>query len=80
EIIETILGEDLKIEYKAPLGHKVPKQNTFSHNVYMADFVTAENTGCVHIAPGHGIDDFELGMKHKLPIFCPVGPDGKYTE
>lgn len=79
EILETILGEDLKIEYKAPLGHKVPKQNTFPHNVYMADFVTAENTGCVHIAPGHGIDDFELGMKHKLPIFCPVGPDGKYT-
>ncbi|HEX7627399.1 MAG TPA: isoleucine--tRNA ligase [Candidatus Methanoperedens sp.] len=80
EILETILGEDLKIEYKAPLGHKVPKQNTFPHNVYLADFVTAENTGCVHIAPGHGIDDFELGMKHKLPIFCPVGPDGKYTE
>ncbi|VVB51509.1 Isoleucine--tRNA ligase [uncultured archaeon] len=79
EILETTLGEDLKIEYKAPLGHKVPKQDTFSHNVYMADFVTAENTGCVHIAPGHGIDDFELGMKHKLPIFCPVGPDGKYT-
>ncbi|KAB2947825.1 MAG: isoleucyl-tRNA synthetase [Candidatus Methanoperedens nitroreducens] len=79
EILETILGEDLKIEYKAPLGHKVPKQNTFPHNVYMADFVTAENTGCVHIAPGHGIDDFELGMKYKLPIFCPVGPDGKYT-
>lgn len=80
EVLETILGEDLKIEYKAPLGHKVPKQNTFPHNVYLADFVTAENTGCVHIAPGHGIDDFELGMKHKLPIFCPVGPDGKYTE
>ncbi len=80
EVLETILGEELKIEYKAPLGHKVPKQNEFPHHVYMADFVTAENTGCVHIAPGHGIDDFELGMKHKLPIFCPVGPDGKYTE
>ena len=80
EVLETILGEELKIEYKAPLGHKVPKQNEFPHHVYMADFVTAENTGCVHIAPGHGIDDFELGMKHHLPIFCPVGPDGKYTE
>ncbi len=80
EVLETILGEELKIEYRAPLGHKVPKQNEFPHHVYMADFVTAENTGCVHIAPGHGIDDFELGMKHHLPIFCPVGPDGKYTE
>ncbi|MBU4491957.1 MAG: isoleucine--tRNA ligase [Euryarchaeota archaeon] len=80
EVLETILGEELKIEYKSPLGDKVPKQKEFKHNVYMADFVTAENTGCVHIAPGHGIDDFELGMKHDLPIFCPVGADGRYTE
>jgi isoleucyl-tRNA synthetase len=80
EVIETVLGEDLRIEYDAPLGDKVPAQREFSHNVYLADFVTAENTGCVHIAPGHGIDDFELGMKNKLPIFCPVGPDGRYTE
>ncbi|MCZ7396913.1 MAG: isoleucine--tRNA ligase [Candidatus Methanoperedens sp.] len=80
EILETMLGEDMHIEYEAPLGDKVPKQQTFAHNVYLADFVTAENTGCVHIAPGHGFDDFELGMKNDLPIFCPVGPDGRYTE
>ncbi len=80
EVLETILGEELHIEYKPPLGDKVPKQNEFKHYVYMADFVTAENTGCVHIAPGHGIDDFELGIQHNLPIFCPVGPDGRYTE
>jgi len=80
EVLETMLGEDLRIEYEAPLGEKVPLQKNFPHNVYLADFVTAENTGCVHIAPGHGIDDFELGMKNNLPIFCPVGPDGRYTE
>ncbi|GFO96634.1 isoleucyl-trNA synthetase [groundwater metagenome] len=79
-VLETLLGEDLRIEYEAPLGNKVPAQKEFAHNVYLADFVTAENTGCVHIAPGHGIDDFELGMKHNLPIFCPVGPDGRYTD
>src|SRR3989304_1241005 len=80
EILETMLGEDMKIEYEHPLGDKVPQQKAFKHNVYLADFVTAENTGCVHIAPGHGIDDFELGVKNNLPIFCPVGPDGRYTE
>ncbi len=80
QVLETMLGEDMHIEYRAPLGEKVPKQKVFPHNVYLADFVTAENTGCVHIAPGHGIDDFELGMKNNLPIFCPVGPDGRYTE
>ncbi len=80
EVLETVLGEDIKIEYLHPLDSKVPLQKQFKHNVYMADFVTAENTGCVHIAPGHGIDDFELGAKHGLPIFCPVGPDGRYTD
>ena len=33
----------------------------------------------MHIAPGHGIEDYELGMKHHLEIFCPVGEDGRYT-
>ncbi|MCX9010566.1 MAG: isoleucine--tRNA ligase [Candidatus Methanoperedens sp.] len=80
EVLKTMLGEDIHIEYLHPLEDKVPKQKEFRHNVYMADFVTAENTGCVHIAPGHGIDDFELGVKNKLPIFCPVGTDGRYTE
>ena len=41
--------------------------------------MTAENTGCVHIAPGHGLEDYELGMKHHMEIFCPVGGDGRYT-
>ncbi|SNQ59840.1 isoleucine--tRNA ligase [Candidatus Methanoperedens nitratireducens] len=80
EVLDTMLGEDVRIEYLHPLSDKVPKQKDFPHNIYMADFVTAENTGCVHIAPGHGIDDFELGVKNNLPIFCPVGPDGRYTE
>ncbi len=80
EVLETIPGDRLVAEYIHPLSDKVPKQKEFRHEVYVADFVTAENTGCVHIAPGHGIDDFELGMKHDLPIFCPVGSDGRYTE
>ncbi|AGB49746.1 isoleucyl-tRNA synthetase [Methanomethylovorans hollandica DSM 15978] len=81
EILDTMLGEDLTtLEYEHPLADQIPKQARFKHNVYLADFVTAENTGCVHIAPGHGMDDFEVGMKHGLPIFCPVGPDGRYTE
>ena len=57
----------------------MPRQKEISHGVYAADFVTAENTGCVHIAPGHGLEDYELGMDHHLEIFCPVGEDGRYT-
>lgn len=81
EILGSMLGEDLtSLSYEHPLADKVPRQAAMEHNIYLADFVTAENTGCVHIAPGHGMDDFEVGLKNNLPIFCPVGSDGRYTE
>ncbi len=49
--------------------------------VYEQDAETkSEGTGLVHIAPGHGFDDYEVGRRYNLPIFCPVGPDGKFTE
>jgi isoleucyl-tRNA synthetase len=43
------------------------------------DFVTdTDGTGFVHIAPGHGADDFELGSKHGIEVPQTVGPDGTY--
>lgn len=80
EVLETMPGRELVgLEYENPLSDVVPAQAGFEHRVYLADFVTIENTGCVHIAPGHGLDDFTIGTEHYLPIFCPVGPDGRYT-
>ena len=44
------------------------------------DFVTTEaGTGFVHIAPGHGEDDFRLGRENGLPVPETVGDDGTYT-
>ncbi len=81
EIVETYLGEDLVgLEYEHPLSDEVPLQKKWRHAVYIADFVTAENTGCVHIAPGHGLEDYELGVKEGLEIFNPVDDRGVYTE
>ncbi len=80
EIIETRLGEDLVgLEYEHPLSDEVPLQKEIRHKVYMADFVSAENTGCVHVAPGHGLEDYELGISHGLEIFNPVDDRGIYT-
>ncbi len=46
-----------------------------------ADFVTVEQgTGLVHIAPSHGADDFELGMRHGLEVPDTVAEDGSYTD
>jgi isoleucyl-tRNA synthetase len=49
--------------------------------IFAADFVTMDTgTGAVHIAPGHGEDDYSLGRKQGLPILSPVDDHGRYTE
>ncbi len=49
--------------------------------IYAADFVTLDTgSGCVHIAPGHGEDDYRLGLEHNLPLLSPVDDNGRYTE
>jgi isoleucyl-tRNA synthetase len=46
-----------------------------------ADFVMADQgTGLVHIAPGHGADDWDLGQANGLPVPDTVGPDGVYLS
>ncbi len=43
--------------------------------------VTAEaGTGCVHTAPGHGADDFKVGLKYNLPVLCPVNESGQFND
>jgi len=80
ELLGVLSAEQMQeLHYEHPLGDMVPRQKEIVHGVYAADFVAAENTGCVHIAPGHGLEDYELGMNHHLEIFCPVGEDGRYT-
>jgi isoleucyl-tRNA synthetase len=47
--------------------------------VIVADFVTLDaGTGAVHIAPGHGQDDFAAGLANDLPLENPVGANGVY--
>src|SRR5438270_194608 len=49
--------------------------------VLTADFVTMDTgTGAVHIAPGHGEDDYWLGKENKLPILSPVDDHGRLTD
>ncbi|MFC1890021.1 isoleucine--tRNA ligase [Thermodesulfobacteriota bacterium] len=37
-------------------------------------------TGCVHTAPGHGQEDYEIGLEYGLEIYTPVDDDGYFTE
>ncbi len=49
--------------------------------VVLGDHVTQEaGTGAVHTAPGHGADDFKVGLKYQLPVLCPVSESGTFTD
>ena len=49
--------------------------------VISGDHVTLEDgTGLVHTAPGHGTDDYIVGLANNLEIYCPVKADGVYDD
>ena len=81
-ILKTVKGTDLEgLEYYHPLTNHIPAQKEFNHKIILGTHVTLEDgTGCVHTAPGHGPEDYEVGIKNGLPPFCPVGEDGHYTS
>ncbi len=79
-ILETVTGDALiGMHYRSPLEEQVPIQKDVHHRVVYADFVTMENTGLVHLAPGHGWDDSLVGQKEGLESLCPVDNAGIYT-
>ena len=46
-----------------------------------AEYVTLEDgTGLVHTAPGHGVEDYQTGLREGLPIYCPVKADGTFDD
>ncbi len=53
----------------------------FTVPVILGDHVTTDSgTGCVHTAPGHGVDDFVVGKQYNLEVANPVGANGVYLE
>jgi isoleucyl-tRNA synthetase len=49
--------------------------------VVFADYVTLDTgTGAVHTAPGHGLEDYETGIKYNLDIVSPLDDYGRFTE
>lgn len=49
--------------------------------IITGDHVTADaGTGAVHTAPGHGVDDYKVGLKFNLGLLCPVDESGQFTD
>jgi isoleucyl-tRNA synthetase len=72
----TFKGQDLEhTTYRHPLFDRE------SPVVVGGDYITTESgTGLVHTAPGHGQEDYIVGLRYGLPILAPVDDNGNFTE
>ena len=75
ELVKEIKGSELEgILVKHPFYNRTSM-------LILGDYVTAETgTGLVHIAPGHGEDDFNVCLKYGIKPYCPVDEHGKLTS
>jgi isoleucyl-tRNA synthetase len=75
KVITKINGSQLEgLTYKHPFVNRTCQ-------IILADYVRLEDgTGIVHIAPGHGEEDYESGLKYNLPVISPVDRSGRFTS
>jgi len=84
-IVEEMKGEKLDgLQYEHPLADMFSYQKGLknAHRVVMNEqYVTLEDgTGLVHTAPGHGQEDYKIGIENKLPSLSPVNMDGTFDK
>lgn len=74
-IISTIKGKEIEgMELAHPFYSRISR-------VLNGNFVNLdEGTGCVHIATGHGEEDYSVGLKYHLPVYSPVDEEGRFTS
>ena len=76
KLIRTYKGHELEL-----ITCKHPLYENKSSLVILGTHVTDEDgTGCVHTAPGHGAEDFFVGLKYNLEAYCPVDEKGQLTS
>ncbi|AEF95122.1 Isoleucyl-tRNA synthetase [Desulfotomaculum nigrificans CO-1-SRB] len=74
EILAALKGEQLE---RVTCRHPFVDRESL---VILGDHVTLDaGTGCVHTAPGHGEEDFEVGKKYNLPVLAPLDNKGRFT-
>lgn len=80
KVLEEINGVDLEYtDYEPLFNYFKPENKTWF--VTLGDFVTMEDgSGIVHIAPAFGEDDYQIGLKYKLPVFQAVGTNGRFKD
>ncbi len=76
-------GEPVRVKGKQLFGltYTAPIRHDLTGKVIYGDHVTLDTgTGAVHTAPGHGQDDYRVGLEFDLPILMPVDDNGVLTD
>jgi len=78
---KPVTGSELEgLRYLHPFIENNPTDKD-AYMVICADYVTTEDgTGLVHIAPGHGVEDYISGQQHGLAVYSPVNDQGRYDD
>jgi isoleucyl-tRNA synthetase len=81
EVLGTLPGREMiGWRYQGPFD-ELPVAQEIEHRVIpWEDISAAEGTGIVHIAPGAGREDFQLGKEHHLPVIAPLDDEGNYIK
>lgn len=82
ELVTTLTGQDLVgTLLEGPCQSFVPAQSTVTVSVVPWDMVSdEEGTGLVHLAPGCGAEDNEVGKKYDLPTLAPLDENGFFVK
>ncbi|MCL2571326.1 MAG: isoleucine--tRNA ligase [Defluviitaleaceae bacterium] len=79
QVIRLLKGEELLGQEYETFFPNLPAQQGFTHTIIPWDAVGAdEGSGIVHIAPGCGAEDYELGKTFNLPAICPIDESGNF--
>jgi isoleucyl-tRNA synthetase len=79
--VRRVKGEELVgWRYRGPFDDLGPGAGVEHRVIPWSDVSLDEGTGIVHIAPGAGQEDFELGRVHDLPVLSPVDEAGRFYE
>ena len=76
-------GDAVKLVKGADLENLKPLHPFYEHEilVVLADYVELETgTGCVHTSPGHGVEDYETGVRYGLRVFSSVNHSGHFEQ
>src|SRR4030095_5377177 len=77
----TVKGAELVgLRYEGPFDDVALERGMEHRVIPWADVSAEEGTGIVHIAPGCGLEDFDLGRRDGLPVIAPVDPEGRYLD